>query len=298
MGVPTPKTDSKTPSLSEGKSDSLVFESQGSLMLHLAAGGMEDLTSSSDHDITFDSTSSASDIRLKSVRETQLEDFPSLDQSIHLDLGAFDSIPPSLPTSPRVTTANHNEPRSNSSVAPQGLGEHAAVTNDSTRRVTTGPIPPPDASTDVPPLAPPLPAPSPSKTSKMPEEPSDRSNNISFDTISTSSSIKEAKAGSFAKRHPAGGKSKSSLDDRNFYESQEPRSRDQFHNALALKARAEEEAERQAQLAVAGPSRPAKSNSKRPSDENRIPSPAKGKGKALVRDDDSSQREWTNLNIA
>lgn len=266
-------------------------------MLHLAAGGVEDLSSSSEHDITFDSTSSASDIRLKSVRETQLEDFPSNDQSIHLDLGAFDSIPPSFPTPPRDVTTSHNEPQPNMSEPPRGSGEQV-VTNDSTRRVTTASPLPPQAPVDAPPLAPLLPAPSPSKPSRMPEDTSDRKkNNISFDTISTTSSIKEAKAGSFGRRHPAGGKSRSSLDDRNFYDSQEPRSRDQFQNALALKARAEEEAERQAQHAMAGPSRPVKSPTKRPSDENRIPSPAKGKGKAFVRDDDSSQRECNDSTL-
>lgn len=267
-----------------------LFESQGSFMMRLAVGSAVGAPPNAAANTSADSTtSSASEIRLRQVRETQLEEFPT-SESIQLDLSAFAvgtesyASPPRLPREPTTVAA---APASGAPgiLPPVGAEEAGEAVS---RRVT-------DAQAPSVVTAPPPISPSPQKVEDKPEasklpmsiasdqtDPGDRAD---FGAAVRARALQGT-------RHPRGGKTISSLDDENFAPRQQPRSKEEFSNLLTIRARTEEEAER-SKARIAGPSRATRAPHKRSiSRENQTPISVQDKAKVIESEEDSSHREY------
>lgn len=275
-----------------------LFESQGSFMMRLAVGSAVGAPPNAAANTSADSTtSSASEIRLRQVRETQLEEFPT-SESIHLDLSAFAAgtesyaSPPRLLQGPAAITAapSAGTPRILPPVGAEEAGEAVS------RRVTDAQAP--SVVTPPPPTS--------SSPKKVEDKPEVSKPPMSFASDQTDPGDRpDLSAAGRARalqgiRHPRGGKTISSLDDENFAPRQQPRSKEDFSNLLTIRARTEEEAERSKARTtpIAGPSRATRAPHKRTtSRENHTPIPIHDKGRIIESEEDSSHRKYDNTDI-
>lgn len=269
-----------------------LFESQGSFMMRLAVGSAVGAPPNAAANTSADSTtSSASEIRLRQVRETQLEEFP-ISESIHLDLSTFAAgnesygSPPRVPREPTVTTI------ARSAEIPGALPQFGVEEADeaASRRVTDAQVP--SAVTPPPPTS--------SSHKKVEDKVEITKISMSFASDQTEPGERAVSSATGRARvlegirHPRGGKTTSSLDDENFAHRQQPRSKEEFSNLLTIRVRTEEEAERSRARAatVAGPSRVLRAPHKRSiSRENHTPIPVQDKGRAIESEEDYHHRK-------